>query len=117
MGYHRIARLHPRADPDRAGRRRSMWHDQANRDGATRMLLSGRGGAAAWRAPLAAARQAGRNAESNLGLRRPRPAAQRLGAGRLAKKKWPARGRPLATLYNLPYSAACLAVALCADTR
>ena len=36
VGYHRSARLYPRADPDRAGRRRSIRHAQADRGGASR---------------------------------------------------------------------------------
>ena len=41
VGHHRGARLHPRADPGRARRRRSIRHAQAGRSGGTGMLLSG----------------------------------------------------------------------------
>ena len=36
MGHHRSAWLYPRADPDRAGRRRSIRHAQADRGGGAR---------------------------------------------------------------------------------
>ena len=42
MGHHRRARLHPRADPDRAGRKRSIRHGTAARSCKGRMLLPGR---------------------------------------------------------------------------
>jgi len=41
VGHHGSARLHPRADPGRARRRRSIRHTQAGRSGGTGMLLSG----------------------------------------------------------------------------
>ena len=44
VGHHRSARLHPRADPDRAGRGRSIRHAPADRGGAAGMLLPGRDG-------------------------------------------------------------------------
>ena len=54
VGHHRGARLHPRADPDRARRGRSIRHAEAGRGGGAGMLLSGRGGGAARRPPRAA---------------------------------------------------------------
>ena len=71
MGYHRATRLYPRADADRAGRGRSIRHGQADRGRAGRMLLPGRGRAAAGRQALAAARGAGGDAEGDRGFRRP----------------------------------------------
>ena len=58
MGHHRRARLYPRADADRAGRGRPVRHRAADRGGGARMLLPGRGRAAAGRPPCAAPRGA-----------------------------------------------------------
>ena len=63
VGYHRSARLYPRADPHRAGRRRSVRFAQAGRDRAARVLLPGRNVGAARRAPRAAARSSGADAQ------------------------------------------------------
>ena len=57
MGYHRSARLYPRADPGRAGRGRPIRHDQAGRGGAGGVLLPGRDGDPAGRAPFAPSRR------------------------------------------------------------
>ena len=71
MGYHRISRLYPRAGADRAGRGRPIRHGEADRGRATGMLLPGRGGAVARRAPLAAARRAGGDARRRLRISSP----------------------------------------------
>ena len=56
LGYHRGARLYPRADSDRAGRRRPIRYAQADRGGATGVLLPGRSSDPARGAPFPASR-------------------------------------------------------------
>ena len=81
LGYFRVSRLHPRADRDRAGRRRSLWDDLPDRNRARRMLLSGRRLDHHRCRAFAASRGAGGDAECDRGICRTHLAHARRRAG------------------------------------
>src|SRR5262245_63767081 len=74
VGSQRCARPYPRADPDRAGQERPIWHNAADRGGAAGVLLPGRRRAVGEYAARAAPRGARGDVASDLRFRQPAPA-------------------------------------------
>src|SRR5262245_54814998 len=74
VGSQRCARPYPRADPDRAGRERPIWHHAADRGGAAGVLLPGRRRAVGEYAARAAPRGARGDVASDLRFRQQAPA-------------------------------------------